>query len=320
MTDDILYLSEADVGDLEIDPAKSRNAILSAFREHHAGRIASKPKLSLDLGPGHKFQSLCAASAQSGLAVNKWLGVAPLEASVSGRSVQALVTLNDYGSGAPLCIMDGNVLTELRTAAMSAAMAEMIVTSEPRSIGFIGSGYQARSHLTAFLSLFPSLELAMVLSRTQASSERFANWAQDGHGLRTQIPESAEDLVRQSSILVTTVPMSAGLEPFLQPEWVAPGAFVSAVDLARSWCPETLSEIEYLVTDDHVQEQESPTISRLRGFDADLGDVASEAAENLRQQDRRMFIFRGHATADLAIASEIYRDALRATAGIRIPR
>lgn len=320
MTDDILYLSEADVGDLEIDPAKSRSAILSAFRDHHAGRVSSKPKLSLDLGPGHKFQSLCAASARSGLAVNKWLGVAPLEASVSGRSVQALVTLNDYVSGAPLCIMDGNVLTELRTAAMSAAMAEMIGPSEPRSIGFIGSGYQARSHLTAFLSLFPSLELAMVHSRTRSSSERFANWARSSHDLRAEILENAEDLVRRSSILVTTVSMSAGLEPFLQPEWIAPGAFVSAVDLGRSWRPETLSEIEYLATDDRAQEQESPTIPRLRGFDADLGDVASDAAKNLRQQDRRMFIFRGHATADLAIASEIYREALNATAGIRMPR
>lgn len=320
MTDGILYLSEADVGDLEIDPAKSRNAILSAFRDHHAGRIASKPKLSLDLGPGHKFQSLCAASARSGLAVNKWLGVALPETAVSGRSVQALIVLNDYVSGAPLCIMDGNVATELRTAAMSAAMAEMIAPSEPRSIGFIGSGYQARSHLAAFLSLFPSLDLAMVHSRTRASSERFADWAETGFGLRTQVLENAEDVVRQSSILVTTVPMSAGLEPFLQPEWIAPGAFVSAVDLARSWRPATLDEIECLVTDDHAQERENPTISSLRGFDADLGDIVSGAVKDLRPQDRRMFIFRGHATADLAVASEIYRQALDTGVGVRIPR
>ena len=60
--DQLLYLSAADVAAVNLAPAAAQDAILSMFRAHHGKRTVGKPKLSIDVGPGHAFQSLCAAA------------------------------------------------------------------------------------------------------------------------------------------------------------------------------------------------------------------------------------------------------------------
>ena len=62
----------------------------------------------------------------------------------------------------------------------------------------------------------------------------------------------AEEAIRGADLIVSTVPSGPALKPFLDPAWVAPGAFVSAVDLGRSWL-DGFEAFDRIVTDDRAQ-------------------------------------------------------------------
>jgi ornithine cyclodeaminase/alanine dehydrogenase-like protein (mu-crystallin family) len=168
---DLLYLSAADVAAVDLDSAVARESIVAAFSAHHANRTVNKPKLSLSLGPGHAFQSMCAAWKDEGLAANKWLGMGNVPPGSGLPGIHALIMLNDYETRQLRAILDGNLLTALRTAAMSAAAAQFLARKASRSIGFIGCGLQARFHLAPLKSVLQGLAEIRAFSRTRHSAE-----------------------------------------------------------------------------------------------------------------------------------------------------
>lgn len=326
MRDDqtFLYLNAADIAAIDLDPNEAREAVLEAFRAHHEKRIIAKPKLTLEIGPGHSFQALCSAWEESGFAANKWLGMAPILPSSELPGIHAVIALNDFASGRLLGLLDGNVITAIRTAAMSAAAAQYLALPTSRTLGLIGCGLQARFHIAAMKAVLPGLSEIRAYSRSRHSAEALVQEAQES-GWNGAVSDDAEAAIRNSDVIVTTVPMSSGLAPFLDPAWLAPGSFVSAVDIARSWQPHDLRRLEVLVTDDHAQQHESPPISpevgRIGSFDADLAELASQARLGRADNEQRaMFIFRGVGLADLAIAARVFAAAEAKTIGQRLIR
>lgn len=319
----LLYLSEADVARVALDPAIARSAVAAIFAAHHAKGTMVKPKLSLDVGPGHSFQTLCAASAGENLAVNKWVGVAPVDQGMTGAGIHAMIALNDFESGRLLAVLDGNLLTAIRTAAMSAVAAVHLARKDSRSIGFIGCGLQARSHLAAFHALLPGLSNVAAVSRSHRSAVALAEQAK-ALGMEAVAGEDPRELVATSDIVITSVPNRAGFAPFLDPSWLLPGSFVSAVDVGRSWIPSGLHDLDILATDDQSQ---APELVRALGlgdaplFDADLSAlVAGVHPGRTDPRQRTMFIFRGFALGDLAVAARVYAAAKAAGIGTILPR
>jgi ornithine cyclodeaminase/alanine dehydrogenase-like protein (mu-crystallin family) len=321
---DLLYLSKADIAAVDLDPTVAREAIIAAFSAHHAGRAISKPKLSLSLGPGHAFQSMCAAWREAGLAANKWLGIGNVPPGSGLSGIHALIMLNDYETGQLRAIMDGNLLTALRTAAMSAAAAQFLARTSSRSIGFIGCGLQARFHLPALKAVLPELAEIRAFSRTRRSAEGFVRNAAE-QGFSGLVCDDPRRVIEASEIVVTSVPMTDGFEAFLDPDWILPGGFVTSVDVGRSWLPRGLRALDILAVDDHAQQHESPPIApglgKLGSFDTDLAELAA-AAKPGRTDDaaRAMFIFRGFGLADLAVAAKVLAAATEQGIGQKLPR
>ncbi|TCR66393.1 ornithine cyclodeaminase [Bosea sp. BK604] len=323
MSNTVLYLGTAEIASLALDPALARDAIQRAFAAHHAGRTLSKPKLALDLGPGHLFQAMIAASPDLGMAAVKWLGMAPVQGS-GGANIDALIALNDLASGRLLAILDGNIITGIRTAAMSAAAAAALARPDSATIGFIGSGVQARAHLAAMSSLLPSLKRVIAFDSGRDSTRRFAGHAAE-RGFDVAISDDAEALVRGSDIVVTSVPTRPGFRPFLDPAWIRPGAFVTSVDVGRSWYSEGMRALDIVAIDDNLQQSENlpiwPDFGPMGSFDADLSELCAGARPGRTEPAQRtMFVFRGFALADLALAACVYNAALGARAGNTLPR
>lgn len=173
----LLYLSAQDIRGLDLAPADAREAVVQAFRAYKQDAIRSLPKSSLELGPGHGFQAMVSASAPDGVAALKWVAMAPVAAGEAATGINGLICLNEYGSGVPVAIMDGNELTLVRTAAMSAAAAAYLAPESPKTLGMIGCGLQAYVHLAALADLFPSLERVLAYSRSMSSAQKLAGAA-----------------------------------------------------------------------------------------------------------------------------------------------
>lgn len=322
MADDLLYLSRGDVASLAIGPREAREAVLAAFRDHGARRNRSLPKNTLELGPGHGFQAMCAASEPDGVATVKWVAMAPAEPGAAMPGINALICVNDLASGAPLAVLDGDEITLLRTAAMSAAAAALLGPPAPRRIGFVGCGLQAQAHLAAFLDLYPGLTDALMLSRSRQSAEALAAMAR-ARGLAAEVSADADALLAACDIVISTVPGAPGLAAFLDAGRLPAGAFVSAVDIGRSWIPATLPAFEKLVTDSLAQSRapydvQSRPVETV-AFQDDLVGL-SGAGPAWNAGGRAMFCFRGLALADLALASLALRRAREAGIGMRLAR
>ncbi|WP_108659598.1 hypothetical protein [Acuticoccus kandeliae] len=312
----MIHLDDAAIARLAIDPADMRRTVAEAFRLWHAGAVVAEPKTSLEITPTHRFQSMCAASEALGIAVVKWVGVTPAPPGSTGAGIHAVLVVNDFTSGRPLALMAGNVLTGLRTAAMSAAAADRLADrTAPHTLGFVGCGLQARHHLAAFLPLFPNVTRILATSRG-GSRDAFAAWARETHGVDIAVTADPDEVVAASSLLVTTVP--SGVPPFLSAEALPAGAFVAAADLGRAFIPATLGAIDAFYTDDLAQEAAHPIVPPPWTVTADLGAIVTDGVPAARPGERRMFVFRGHGVGDLAGASLVRERAAAEGAGIHL--
>ena len=132
---------------------------------------------------------------------------------------QAIIQLFSAATGEPLVAMDGRLITEMRTAAVSAIATRLFAPANARVLAILGSGVQARSHLHA-LRLVRNFQEVRVWSRTPANARRFA--AETG---ATAVP-TPEAAVRGADVVLG---LASVREPLILGSWLGPQTLVCAV-------------------------------------------------------------------------------------------
>ena len=243
-------------------------------------------------------------------------------AQTSGPTICSLIVLSDIKTGTPLAVMGGNWITATRTGAMTAIAAQSLARADSESIGFVGCGVQAYSHLDAMRRVLPRLNRVVAYSRTEASAEKFAGAAR-ALGMSAKTTRDPRAAVEAMDAVITTVPEGAATLEFLDTAWLAPGAFASAVDLGRSWNRSTLRNVDILATDEHEQTRVLAAMGRMSfagPYEADLSELTTHARPGRTSATQRtMFVFSGHALADLAAAQAVYETAVRQGFGVKLP-
>ena len=131
---------------------------------------------------------------------------------------QAVIQLFSASTGEPLATMDGRLITEMRTAAVSAIATRLLARPGARSLAILGSGVQARAHLQALRTVgsFPDVR---IWSRSPEHARQFA---EECGGKAT----SLEAAIRDADVVVG---VSNVAEPLIRGEYLAEHAFVAAV-------------------------------------------------------------------------------------------
>jgi ornithine cyclodeaminase/alanine dehydrogenase-like protein (mu-crystallin family) len=142
----------------------------------------------------------------------------PGNANTERHTHQAVIQLFRSNTGEPLAIMDGRLITEMRTAAVSAVAVDLLARSDAKVLGILGSGVQARSHVQA-LSRLRKFEEIRVWSRNDANAKRFAEEV----GARVT---TAEEAVSEADVVLT---LTSSPEPVLFGRWLKKDAMVCAV-------------------------------------------------------------------------------------------
>lgn len=130
----------------------------------------------------------------------------------------ATIQLFRGDTGEPIATMDGRLITELRTAAVSAAATKALARTDARVLAVFGTGVQARAHVRA-LRLVRQFEEIRVWGR---SPDRVRGFAAE-IGARAM---AAADAARGADVIVTA---TNSPEPVLQGSWLSDGALVTAV-------------------------------------------------------------------------------------------
>jgi alanine dehydrogenase len=137
---------------------------------------------------------------------------------------QGVICCFDADTGTPLALMDGTLITAMRTAAGSALASRYLARSDARVLSIIGSGVQARSHARAFRD-WSGLELVLVAGRDQSAAERLVRELVAG-GMPAEPVPTIEDAVRSADIVCATTHADT---PVVRRSWLRPGTHVNSV-------------------------------------------------------------------------------------------
>jgi ornithine cyclodeaminase/alanine dehydrogenase-like protein (mu-crystallin family) len=130
----------------------------------------------------------------------------------------ATVHLFSATTGEPLATLDGRLITEMRTAAVSAVATRVLSRPDAHVLAILGSGVQARSHVAA-LRLVRAFDEIRIWSPASAHAQQFATEVGG-------VAMPAEAAVRGADVVVT---VTGSAEPVLRGAWLAEGAHVNAV-------------------------------------------------------------------------------------------
>src|SRR5712671_2492053 len=169
-------------------------AMEKALIDFSAGRVTQPVRSVIKVEPPGGFLGLMPALTPEGLGL-KAVTFYPSNAERGIPTHMATIFLVDPQTGTPLAIMDGRLITEMRTAAVSAAATKLLASPDAKILAILGSGVQAHSHVEA-LRLVRNFEEIRVWSHTLAHAERFA----EEIGAKAM---PAEDAVRGADVIVT---------------------------------------------------------------------------------------------------------------------
>src|SRR5437660_11464755 len=122
-------------------------AMEKALIDFSAGKVTQPVRsvIKVDVAAATGFLGLMPALTPSGLGL-KAVTFYPSNTERGIPTHMATIFLVDPETGAPLAIMDGRLITEMRTAAVSAAATKLLAPTEAKILAILGSGVQAHSH------------------------------------------------------------------------------------------------------------------------------------------------------------------------------
>ncbi|HEY4284887.1 MAG TPA: hypothetical protein VGM62_17625 [Chthoniobacterales bacterium] len=272
-------------------------AMEKALIDFSAGKVVQPVRSVIKVDPPGGFFGMMPALAE-GLGI-KLVTFYPTNAERGIPTHMATIFLADPATGTPLAVMDGRLITEMRTAAVSAAATKLLSSPDARGLAILGSGVQARSHFEA-LKLVRPFEDIRVWSRTQSHAEELA--AETG-GQAT----SAERAVRDADVVVT---VTSSTTPVLKGEWLKPGCHVNAIGACRpDWRELDDDAMRHVIFVDSraaaLQESGDIILSHAEIY-AELGEALANKVTP-RRDEITIFKSLGLAVEDIASALLVYR-------------
>lgn len=274
----------------------------TALAAFSGGRVLQPVRNMITIEEGKRYLGIMPAVSEDAMGI-KLVSFYPGNAGTAVPTHLAMILLFRPDTGEPLAVMDGRLITEMRTAAVSAAVTRYLAPAESRVLALLGSGVQARAHLEA-LSLVRDFAEVRVWSRTPDHAKRFA----EQHGAKAMDIESA---VRGADVVVTATPAR---EPILRGAWLKPGAHVNAVGSPRpTWRElDDAAMANTLVVDSReaVLKESGDVILSRAAIQAEVGEIFAGTKE-IPTSDTTVFKSVGIAVEDIATAKLVYESARR---------
>ena len=298
-TDQPLFLSEDQVRE-HLRMADLIPAMEKALIEFSAGKVTQPVRsvIKVDVAAATGFLGLMPALTPEGLGL-KAVTFYPSNAQRGIPTHMATIFLVDPETGVPLAIMDGRLITEMRTAAVSAAATKLLASRDANVLAILGSGVQARSHAEA-LRLVRNFEEIRVWGPTSEHAERFAKEI----GAKSM---SAEKAVHGADVVVTATNAKT---PVLKGSWLKRGCHVNAIGACRpDWRElddQAMSNVIFVDSREGALKESGDVILSGAKIYAELGEALAGKVPS-RANETTVFKSLGMAVEDITAAMLVYR-------------
>lgn len=219
----LLMLSSSDVRQL-LTEAVAEQAVRTAYILSSSKEASTLPLLRQSLGENSAFGIKGAVNGKEKQLGFKAAGYWPKNRLAGMDAHQATVILLDHDSGRPKAIMDGNLITTMRTGAAGGVAIDALARADAQVLGVIGTGVQGLVQAQFALRARPGVREIRYLERRSALEDKFL--ANLRGRVRLTACATADDVVNGADIVITATSARA---PLFSAEAVRPGTHINAV-------------------------------------------------------------------------------------------
>ncbi len=237
-------------------------------------------------------------------------------------SATALIIINDFETGVPLAVMDGTVISAMRTGAVVGVGAKYLARPNTEVVGLIGAGVISRTQLMALHATLKHIRLVRLFSRTTEKAHTFAKEISEHLGLEIQVVDTAQAAVEGADVVAPATNISQKGR-YIQPEWIKAGAYL--VNLSgNDYSFDAVLACDRIVVDNKKQLQVSDLTltdvvaeGRVNPDDLiELGAIINGKKEGRNHDNERIFFSPfGMGVEDLINAYRVYQEACRRGVG-----
>lgn len=317
---DTLLLSRRDIEQL-LSIKDVVEIVENTFRGMGEGTVVNPTKASLDLGDGAPWPPykgfMNAMPAYVGWldsAGLKWVGGFRDNAIRGLPFITSMTLLIDPRTGQFLSVMDGALITNLRTGAQAAVPLKHLHDGRRVRIGLYGAGAQARAATRAIAEVFDIERLAVYDIQPEAA-EQFARELQGVVPGRIAVAESPAHAADSDAIVCATT----ARDKFLKSAWVGPGTTVLALGSYQECEDELALQADKIIVD-HVEQclhrgalRDAHAAGQIteRDIHATIGEVvAGKKPGRTVPTERILCVPLGTGAMDIAVATVAYRRAV----------
>ena len=330
-----LYLSLEDVAECGgSDMASVLAKVERVLSLHHSGDVILPDKINLRWGDADSEMDIgringmpAYVGAEVDMAGIKWIASKPNNPKKYGLPrASGLIILNDSETGLPVAVMDGTLISAMRTGAVTGVAAKYLANKATEVVALYGAGVQNRTQLSALVHALPNLSEVRVHDPSRARAERFVAMESKTYPqLAFKQVEHAQAAADGAQCLITA---TTTVKPFIKKAWIQPGMFVanignyefefSAVKQADKIVGDNFAAIIHrnvqtiaLMIHQHQLER-----NQLYG---ELGEIINGVKKG-REHDEEIIYFSavGMGAEDVIVAQEIYESARSMGKGIAL--
>jgi len=249
----------------------------------------------------------------------KWIPSSPENPFKRGLPrASAIIILNDPETGFPLAVMDGTIVSAMRTAAVTGVGAKYLARKDSKIVGLVGAGPINRSQIRAVREVLPELQEVKIFDLRADRAQEFARDMEKVVGLPFRVARSAEEAVSGSDVIVAA---TVGVTPetsYIEAGWLKEGSLLSSVSASDAKIEVVLQADKRVVTDRSA----TKTPTWLMGLICTQGllseDDLTEMSEIVngkqpgRENDRERIYYNptGLGVEDVIAAHRVYQQAI----------
>jgi alanine dehydrogenase len=297
-------------------------ALAPAMIELSAGRVSMPPRTAALVQGQGLLGSMPAYLPSSRTLSCKLVTVFPGNAKRNLHTHQAVVMLFDADTGTPKAMLDGAVITAMRTAAGSALATKLLAREDAAMLLIVGTGVQAMSHARAMARVRKFKELR-IAGRDVKKAGQLAQSLGEELGITSRGYAIGAEAFHGADIVCA---VTHAEQPVVRGEWLEPGMHVNSVGLnpvGRELDGSAVSKARVFVESRAAALAPAPSgANELQGVEVhgEIGEVlAGKCAGRESGQQITLYKSVGVAVQDAVAAQLVYDAALKRRVGREVP-
>ncbi|MCW4016594.1 MAG: alanine dehydrogenase [Candidatus Bathyarchaeota archaeon] len=323
-----LILSEEDIKNV-ISLDEVIVAVESAFKMKATGRTQMPPKQYIFIEKYNgDLRTMPAYLQETDVVTVKVVNSHPENRKYGLPTVMATIILVDPKTGVPKAIMGGTRITALRTGAAGAIAAKHLANPNPKTVGIVGAGTQARTQLIGLQTVFETIKEVKAWDLNEKAAVSYAKEMKAKYQhVNICSVKNVKSAVQDADIVVTATPSR---KPLVSAEWINDGTHINCIGAdapgKQELDPAVLLKAKIVIDDweqsVHGGEINVPFSKGIIKQEDVWGDiceiVAGLKAGRREPEEVTIFASTGLAIQDAAAANVAYTKALKEKIGKQV--